>query len=214
MLAYGGGPLLVSVVHQAVVAGAPRPRQGVPVGDPVGGAGADHLPGADDRVEQLGPLLGGEDAEDGAPGLSEQVHLVLAEPLAQVLRDGDRVGDGAVQGECRGGVELVVGASGAALVEGDDGEVLLEGLSVVPHRPELGAAGSTGEEEQHRVLGALTADHHGQVVAVDVDPDELGDAPGERLAVGGKDRRGAGRAGDAHREHGEGDGGEHGHRAA
>ena len=99
------GRLAVSCVDQAGVVGAAGPGEGVPVEDLVGLAGVDHLAGADVGAVQLRVLLDGEDPEDGAPGLAEEVDLVLAEPVAQVVGDLDGVADRLLEGQRRGGVE-------------------------------------------------------------------------------------------------------------
>ena len=151
------------------------PVERVGVEDAVGLALADHLAGADERPVQLGAFLHGEHAERGAPRLAEQVDLVLVEAVAQVVGDGDRVVDVAVEGDRVGRVELVVRRAGAALVPGDDGDVFFELGQVAAHGAELAATGAAGEEQQHRVVDAVPADHQREVVAVDVDGGQLGD---------------------------------------
>jgi hypothetical protein len=100
--------------------------------------------------------------------LAEQVDLVLAEAVAQVIGDGHGVVDGAVEGQGAGGVELVVGVPGAPLIPGDDGEVFFEVGEVLAHGSHFGSAGSAGEEEQHGVVDAVTSDELREVVAVGV----------------------------------------------
>ena len=62
----------------------------------------------------------------------------------------------ALEGVGVGGVERVVGLAAAALVPGDDGEVSFECREVFAHRAHLGATRPTGEEQQHRIVGAVT----------------------------------------------------------
>ena len=104
--------------------------------------------------------------------------------------------NGPLEGQRRGGIQAVVGLAGAALVPGDHDEVLLERLAVAAHRSQLGAAGTAGEEQQDRVVGAGAADHHRLVVAADGDPDQLGDTARHRGARVGEDGVGAGRSDD------------------
>ena len=193
---YGGGPFASSVSTRSVLPSSRAQASVSRVEDLVGRGLAHHLPDADVGAVQLGVLLHGEDAEGGAPGLADQVDLLLVEPVAQVVGDRDRVGDGPVQGHRVGWVELVVGLPGAPLVEGDDHEVVLECLAVAPHRAELAAAGSAGQEQQHRVLGAAPADHQREVMPADLHPGQLRDAAGDRLAVRVDDRVGGRRASD------------------
>ena len=80
--------------------------------------------------------------------------------------------------------------TGAALVPGGNGEVLLELGQVAAHRSEFGAARTTGEEQQYRVVEAVAADHECLVVAVDVDGDEFGDTAVEHRTVRAPDRVG------------------------
>ena len=197
-------------VDQAVVTvgSGPGDRVGVVVG--VGCELADHLAGADVCRVQLGSFLHGEHAEGGAPGLAQQVDLVLIEPVAQVVRDHDRVVDRAVEGEGVGGVELVVGLPRAALVPGDDREVLFELGEVSAHGAELGAAGAAGEEQQHGIVDAVAPDHEVQVVSVDVDGAEFGDAAGDLVAVGVDDRGGGRRPDQQRHEDDEADPGDRG----
>ena len=57
----------------------------------VGLVRVDHLAAADPGVVELGVLLDGEDADDAAAGLAEEVDLALVEALAQVVGERDRV---------------------------------------------------------------------------------------------------------------------------
>ena len=98
------------------------------------------------------------------------------------------------EGVGAGRVEFVVGLAGPALVPGDDGEVLLERGEVVAHGAHLGTTGAAGQEEQHRVVGAVAANHEVEVVAVDVDGGEFGDRAGDGVAVRVDDRVGGGGA--------------------
>ena len=191
---------------QVAPAGLARPGERVPVEAAVGLALADHLPDADEGLVQLGAPLDGQHAQGRAPGLPHQVDLVLAEAVAEVVRQLERVPDGAVQRERRGRIEGVVGLAGPPLVEGDDDEILLEDLQVPAHGAEFAAARSAREEEQHGALGAVAADHQRQVVAAELDTRELGDAAGERLAVGTENRVGGRRASDRDGERDERDG--------
>ena len=64
---------------------------------------------------------------------------------------------------------------------------------VVAHGPELRPARAAGQEEQHRVVGVVPPDHQPELVAVDVDGCQLGDAPGQRFSISAGDRsRGCG----------------------
>ncbi len=187
----------LELLDQAVLAGPGRPGQGVVVEDAVGGALADHLPGADEGAVELGFGLHGEHAERRAPGLAEQVDVIGAEPVPQVVGHGDGVRDVAVQGDGVGRIQLGVGGAGSALVPGHDGEVLLEPGQVPPHRAELRTPGTPGEEEQDRVVGAGATDHQPEVVAPDVDGGQLGHGARERRSVGRGDRGGRRRPGQA-----------------
>ena len=210
----GRRPDVGEVAGEPIPAGPPRPGEGVAVEDPVGRERAHHLAGADEGPEEVRALLDGQHTEDRAPRLAEQVDPVLAEALAQVVGDGDRVGEVALERDGRGRIELGVGLAGPSLIPGDDGEALLEGGQVVAHGPHLRTAGAPGQEQQHRVVGAVAADHHRQVVAADLDAGEFGDAPGWRRAVGPGDRVGRCRADQPGQHHDQPDGCEYGDAAA
>ena len=98
-------------------------------------------------------------------------------------------------GQCGGRVELVIGLARAALVQGDDHEVVLEGLAVHPHGTQLASARPAGEEEEHRVVDAAAAHHEGQVAPVDLHACQLRDAAGDAASVAVDDGVGGGGAG-------------------
>ena len=156
-------------------------------------------------LEQVRFALRGEDTEERPPGLSEEVDLVLVEAVGQVSGDGDDVVDGCIGRQCGGWIELVVGLARAALVQGDDHEVVLEGPAVHPHRTQLASARPTGEEEEHRVVDAAAAHHESQVAPVDLHTSHLGNTAGDAAAVAVDDGVGGGGAGhdDDHRQQGE-----------
>ena len=75
---------------------------------------------------------------------------------------------------------------------------------MVAHGAELGPTGSAGEEEQDGIVGVVPPDHQAELVAVDVDRRQFGDAALHRLTVGPRDRSRGGRSG-----HEEGDPDDH-----
>ena len=198
-------------VDEPAVAVGPSPGEGVVVEDAVGRQLAHHLSDADERRVLLRRLLHGEHPQRAAPRLAGEVDGVLPEPVAEVVGDVERVGDDAVERERRGRVERRVRVSGAPLIPRRDRDVLFELRQVAPHRPELGPAGTAGEEQQHRVVDAVPADHDRLVVAVHVDLDEFGHAALQFVAVGSRDRIGAGRSRQPGGQHDQPDAGQPGH---
>ena len=194
-------PAAEQLLDQPAVARLPGPGERVAVEDPVGLGRADHLPDADERAEQLRFALRGEDAEERSPGLPEEVDLVLVEAVDQVLRDVDDVVDGGLGRQRGGRVELVVGLARAPLVQGDDHEVVLEGLTVHAHGTQLTSSRPAGEEEEHRVVGAAAANHEGQVVTVDLHTGQLRNAAGDAATIAVDDRVRGGGAGHDHDDH-------------
>ncbi len=116
---------------------------------------------------------------------------LLVEAVPQVVGQLDRVCDHLLGGQGVGRVETRIGLACAPLVPCHHDEVLLE-AGVASHRPDVGAAGASGEIQQHRIVDVPPSDHHNLVVAAEFDSRQLGDTSLQRLTVWTDDRCGRG----------------------